>query len=270
MRLAALVTLVLFLAGGAAGGEPSTDVSDVLQRIDRMTAQIPPGSWTDADYEALRAGLRADPRAVISHLVERLEVDEGAATHPASSVFHTVSGNTLTLLDRLTSENVGGVTKPYIGFATRDHRGRSPNKEIVYGPWRGWLEVRKDIPVEKWFWGMSYAELATVMPLLRMGDGQWEEGALERVRALGKRVYPYLLDKLLDEGYAGDDFRVCDRANDLLRRLTGTDLGELVRHQLLCLQPETELRKWRYAITENQASMALMQRRWMERLLVQE
>ena len=90
------------------------------------------------------------------------------------------------------------------------------------------------------------------------------------MRALGKRVYPYLLDKLLDEGYAGEHFRVCDRANTLLRRLTGADLGEIVRHELLRLQPESELRKYSYAISENHASMALMQRRWMERLLVQD
>jgi hypothetical protein len=272
MRLATFLVFVFLLAGGVVVAEeptPAPDTAAMLQLVDRLT-QTTPVRWTEADLEALRAGTRVDPRAVITRLVERLRVDEGVPAEPFESQIHSVCGNALTLLDRLTSENVGGTTKDWIGFSTRDHRGRPADDATVYGPWRAWLKVRENVPVDEWFWGISYAELAVVLPLLKKGEGEWGEGAVARVKDLGRRVYPYLLDKLVDEGWSGDGYRVCDRANTLLRALTGKDLGEIVRHELLRLDPDSSERKLRYPVRENHASMALFQRRWTEALLAAE
>lgn len=266
MRQATSLVLLVILMGGVAAEEQPEDASAVLSLVERLV-HTTPVRWTEADLEALIEGTSAHPRAVIERLVERLQVDQPVAAAPAESTFHSVCGNALTLLDRLTSENVGGVTKDWIGFATRDHRGRGPDPKTVYGPWRAWLEVRKDVPVARWFWGLSFAELALVRPLVRVGEGQWTEEAMAQVRALGRRAYPYLLDKLADEGWAGDGYRVCDRANAVLRRLTGHDLGEIVRHEHLRLDPESPMRRLEYAIRENHASMRLFQRRWTTLLL---
>lgn len=267
MRTAVPLLLACLLAAGAAAEEPTPDPAHTLELVERLT-HLTQVRWEEADLDALRAGTRADPRAVITRLAELLQVDEGVPALPMESGIYSVCGNALTLLDRLTSERVGGKTRNWTaGWATRDHRGVGPDAQTIYGPWRAWLEVRKDVPVEKWFWGMSYAELSVVMPLVRMGEGEWSADALARVRALGKRVYPYLLDKLVDEGYAGGDFRVCDRANTLLQRLTGQDLGPIVRHEFMRISPDSPMRKWGYAVSENHASMALLQRQWMAALL---
>ena len=260
------LVLLLVLFGGAAAEESSEDPSAVLSLVDRLVRSTPV-RWTEADFEALVEGTSGHPRAVITRLVELLQVDSSVPGEPTESTVHSVCGNALTLLDRLTSENVGGETSDWIGFATRDHRGRSPDAKTVYGPWRAWLEVRKYVPVERWFWGLSFAELARVRPLVRMGEGPWSEEAVAKAHALGRRVYPYLLDKLVDEGWAGEGYRVCDGANALLRRLTGHDLGEIVRHEHMRIDPKSPMRRLEYAIRENQASMRLIQRRWTAFLL---
>ena len=266
--LIALVVPVLTSAGAAAGDESASDAAATLRLLDRLTSSTPVG-WSEEDLQALRAATRVDPQGVITHLVERLQVDEAVPSMPAESSLHSVCGNALTLLDRLTGEQVGGKTKEWIGFATRDHRGVSPDVTTIYGPWRAWLRVRRDVPVDRWFWGMAYADLAVVLPLLRKDPSSWSPEELAPVRALGARVYPLLLDKLMDDGWAGEDYRVCDRANTLLQRLTGDDLGEIVRYELLRLSPASPERKFRYALHENRASMALIQRRWMARLLAE-
>lgn len=270
-RLVTLLGSCAVVFGASLSGSHVQDAPDpalppaTVELLDRVlrTTQV---DWADS-LPAVREALARDPRGVIEHLVEQLGVDEFVAGKPFESQTYNVCGNALTLLERLTDERVCGLGRDWIGFSTHDHRSAEPSREKIQGPWQAWLHVRADLPVDEWFWGLSYAEFRRLARLMKQAEGEWPDDALDDARALGRRAYPYLLDKLLDDEYALPETRYCDQANALLRALTGADCGAIERTQLLRLAAGDPDREFRLAIARNEASMALVQRRWMSALL---
>lgn len=241
--------------------------AESLELLDELLATSQQ-AWPER-MPAARAAMERSPRGVIEHLVAKLAVDQPAAGWPLESQVYNVCGNALTLLEELTGERICGQGRDWIGFRTLDHRGAQPSREEIQGPWETWLAVRAELSVDEWFWGLSYPELGRLAPLLRKAQDEWTAEELEAVRELGARAYPYLLDKLLDDEFALSGLRHCDQANALLRELTGQNLGELERKELLKLSPDDPARKHRLAVSTNRASKSLMQRRWTSVLLVE-
>jgi hypothetical protein len=262
VRSIRVLPLVLALFPLATSSEPERPPS-----VETLVDGLVRTSQDDWDLAPIRAAAARDPEKVIRVLVARLDDGTLVSGSPLESQLDTVCGNALTLLERLTEERICGCGKDWIGFTTHDHRGQAPDPEKVSGPWIAWLEVRRDVPVDEWFWGLSFRELERFRPLLRTAPESWAEADVERVLELKRRAYPFLLDKLLDDEFAGKGRRICDQANALLRRLKGFDFGEIERHELLRLPPEHPDREHRIAVAKNRASMALTQRRWMAAVL---
>ncbi len=217
-------------------------------------------SWTEEALAAARADLASNPEQVLSHLVDQLADGTGVDGSPLESTRYTVCGNALTLLEDLTHVRIDSLGRDWFGFRTHDHRACEPSAEEIEMPWRAWLAVRSDVPVKQWFWGLAYSELEPVAQLLTSDPKEWRPSAVAHAAALGPRLYPFLIEKLLDDEFSANE-RVADRADQLLRRLTGKSAGTLLRHELLNYDPRDPLREQSTHL--NRASMQLVQQRWV-------
>lgn len=216
--------------------------------------------WTETALDAARHDLAANTAKVLQELVGALGDGTSVDGNALESTRYTVCGNALTLLEDLTHVRIDRQGRDWIGFRTHDHRSCTPSQDEIEAPWRAWLAVRKDLPVNTWFWGLSITEITPVLGLLSTSPANWKQAALEQARTLGPRLYPLLIEKILDEE-CSDGERVADRADSLLRQLTGKDAGKLERYEMLGYAPDDPMRALSTHL--NRASLQLVQQNWL-------
>ena len=257
---ALLVTTTLVAATLTAPDGAGIDAR-VERRVTSSQVEWPAG------LDELRRDLERDPRAVIEALIAWLDVDRAIPGNAFESQIYQASGNALTLLERLTDYRICGVGRDWLGFSTHDHRGQRHDEARVRGPWKAWLDARKDVPPEQWFFGLSAAELFPLQRLLRLDPASWSDDALAPARTLGKRAWPYLLAMLVEDDYARPSRRLCDQANDLLAKLTGLPAPPIAAVNPLTLPADHPDRTSGHTTRRNHALCALARERWTATLL---
>ncbi|MAG54998.1 MAG: hypothetical protein CMJ83_01775 [Planctomycetes bacterium] len=258
------VVVCVLVVGGL--GQPKPILSLAEKEAVEVLLQRSPQTWSKG-MPAVREILRTRTAVALEYVVNRTQDGTAVPGLFGESQIHSVCGNALTLLERLTTVHVCGLKRKWIGFNTHDHRGQAPSEKDVRNPWKQWLAVREPIDANTWFWGLSYAELEPVVAALRMPSGRWDARVLAPVRLLGKRVYPYLIDKLGDDGWGAERQRLCDQANRLLGKLTGHDAQEIPALRLLALSADDPRRRGGLVEAQNQANMRHARETWLVKLL---